>query len=725
MTITPRLFFILYFVFIGLSKINSQFVFYNEDRQLTFPYGGGLRNPQFSSFDFNKDGHDDLFCFDRATFLASVYINKGVQMQVDYSTDSMFVSALPRLYHWALIRDFNYDGVPDIFTAPENDKEKMVVWKGIQNSEGNLAFLEYNGYKPLEEKTDSISRITIKIPFVSTSDVYDVDGDADLDLLFFNNDETSLTVLKNISNHPDSLFFGDREDCFGRFRINVFDSSVDLSDNQDECADGMKIAIVHGGSSVTGYDLNCDGLVDVILGDGKTNKLNFLSNGGEPGKDWMTNVTNGFPNDKARISSWMTACFSDMDNDGITDVLTSQLDGLNGQSRKHIRPFINKSSDCVPADFEPCCDDFLTEEMLYFGVASHPAAVDIDLDGYKDLVVGSHEVDSTGKFIPKLSFWMNRADGDLRTFVLTDGDFLQLSSFQGISGGRAAPAFGDLDDDGDYDLIVGDGYGRLHFFQNEAEESMTAVFSDPVIDFGSLYVGLNAVPFISDIDGDGLNDLTISRWRHGVHFYRNIGSKGFPQFNPDPAAPGNLADLGNMFLNYSDPDELNGAISFYENEEMKYAVMGYRGGQLRAFRVGNDQQKDFEEINFDFPFFGRNVSPAVADLNNDGYAELILGNEAGGIMVVPHFLDKGSATENHTYDRLRIFPSPAYDKVGIEFGDAVNAEVYDFSGRKVNVVFRQCGSQCAEADISYLFPGLYFVRAKNRTTTKYSAFLKI
>src|SRR5690606_26054989 len=86
-------------------------------RPLLNPWSGGLNTPQFSTIDLNKDGREDLFIFDR--MLRKVYtylaVQEGGQWRYTYAPEyeAMFPEELE---NWVLLRDYNCDGLKDIFT---------------------------------------------------------------------------------------------------------------------------------------------------------------------------------------------------------------------------------------------------------------------------------------------------------------------------------------------------------------------------------------------------------------------------------------------------------------------------------------------------------------------------------------------------------------------------------------------------------------------------------
>ena len=76
---------------------------------------------------------------------------------------------------------------------------------------------------------------------------------------------------------------------------------------------------------------------------------------------------------------------------------------------------------------------------------SAPAFVDVDNDGDMDLVIGREEGD--------LKFYYENT-GSATTFLREDGG---LNPFDGVPMWDVqCPAFVDVDDDGDMDLVIGD-----------------------------------------------------------------------------------------------------------------------------------------------------------------------------------------------------------------------------------------------------------------------------
>ncbi|WP_427875797.1 FG-GAP-like repeat-containing protein [Pelagimonas varians] len=144
-------------------------------------------------------------------------------------------------------------------------------------------------------------------------------------------------------------------------------------------------------------------------------------------------------------------------------------------------------------------------EGIDVGSNSTPAFADIDDDGDIDLVVGS-------------------ADGTLRVWLNDNNVYTEpvwyINPFNSIDvGSNSAPTFGDIDGDGDLDLIVGSDSGHLQTWLNfpDQGEYRTIGFLDPfktISGFTSVVAESRtgnqaAMPAFADLNGDGLDDLVI------------------------------------------------------------------------------------------------------------------------------------------------------------------------------------------------------------------------
>ena len=91
---------------------------HNNDA-LKYPFTGGFDSPQFSNGDFNQDGIEDIFVFDRKGAVPMVFSYEGSGLSEAYNLDREIQQVFPdSLISWAVVRDYNKDNIPDLFVSP-------------------------------------------------------------------------------------------------------------------------------------------------------------------------------------------------------------------------------------------------------------------------------------------------------------------------------------------------------------------------------------------------------------------------------------------------------------------------------------------------------------------------------------------------------------------------------------------------------------------------------
>ncbi len=110
------------------------------------------------------------------------------------------------------------------------------------------------------------------------------------------------------------------------------------------------------------------------------------------------------------------------------------------------------------------------------------------------------------------------------SFTVTDSQFVKLTR-----GSHSTPTLGDLDGDGDLDLFIGEASGTLNYYRNEGtpEAPRFELVSD---EYGDFDVGRRSAPTLVDADGDQDLDLLVGRETGGLAFFRNVGTPTAPEF---------------------------------------------------------------------------------------------------------------------------------------------------------------------------------------------------
>src|SRR6185295_4996585 len=108
-------------------------------------------------------------------------------------------------------------------------------------------------------------------------------------------------------------------------------------------------------------------------------------------------------------------------------------------------------------------------------------------------------------------------------------------------GSNGTLAYGDLDSDGDLDLVVGRSDGTLAYYVNNGTAAAPAYVVAAVNPFAGIDVGANATPSLADLDHDGDLDLTVGGDSGTLAYFKNTGTAAAPAYvavtGPAPANP--------------------------------------------------------------------------------------------------------------------------------------------------------------------------------------------
>jgi len=187
---------------------------------------------------------------------------------------------------------------------------------------------------------------------------------------------------------------------------------------------------------------------------------------------------------------------------------------------------------------------------------------------------------------------------------------------------RAAPAFYDIDQDGDADLIVGTGKGKLIFFRNDGSRK-EAKWKKVTENFANYNGARNPVPFFEDLDGDQKLDLLVGTEQGKVLFFKNETNGGKPVFTLKPGALSTV-NVGR-----------NAAPAVILHKNAPLLLVGNLSGVMYAYRPrSKDQPLDYRR--FSRRFLGLDAglfaSPGFGDMDRDKEAELLVGSDRGQLL---------------------------------------------------------------------------------------------
>lgn len=709
-------------------------------------FSGGLNLPQFNQSDLNFDGLKDLIIFDRYSDKLEIFLNKGNE---NFIFAPKYNKYFPEISSYIYLTDYNHDGLDDIFTYYNNS---LRVYKAIKNTDHIEYLPVFNPYindYALSYRSGTHNPL-IEFILTDIASIIDIDHDGDIDIISFGN-YNSAWFYKNISAEkglpPDSLKFVLVETCWGKFYESSSGNSITLSNDPNMCANAGIINLRHIGSVILNFDEDGDGDYDALVTDVGSDKIKFLKNGGDVENDYITEVIDDFPDYDfpADIKTFPGVYLVDIDNDSRQDLIASPNSILNGvnqdQSIKYPQNvknvFLYKNiGEGNKFRFSFQTDEFLSNTMIDLGNAAYPYFIDLDKDSLIDLIVGSGVRVSHDSIFPSvLMFFKNTGDKSHPQFTLIDSDFLNLSKLSiEHQLNHFTPAFGDLDNDGDMDLLLGDHEGSLVYLENISVGS-NIKFKEPILNFQNIKIKSGSRPCIFDFNNDGLQDILLSGDNHfstildyygRFVYFQNQGSPNSPLFNPDPFAFPNTPKFGKITESFDVVYSSAHYSSIYTDEDDQLLFAGFTYGQILIYKnFVNQMYNKLTPLTekYDNIDVGGFSSPTVADIDNDGYLEMLVGNSCGGLEFwkTDFKVKEGLATkEKNTEQTLNVYPIPANEFISVEF-DSSQIEkcyltLYDLLGKVI--LYKEIDKTNNKIDISQLKCGTYFAYLRFNNSIK-------
>lgn len=666
---------------------------------LSNPWTGGFDLPQWSMGDLNQDGADELAVFDRAgdSWLIFSWENDAWMAKPELALK------MPACRSFAMLRDYNQDGVADIFTHTTGG---IRLYRGANQGlytsfsvASNL--IEYNtGFG-----NSNIYNRSIDIPHIG-----DMDGDGDLDILSFEVIGTTLPLYKNLSAElgyaGDSMLFVQEDPCWGDFKESETDNNIQLA----FACDGKSAGPKHAGSTELAFDGDGDGDLDLVLGDISSRGLTYLENIGG-GVDSMIDVDYAFPSNSRSVDMpiFPAAYAIDVDMNGVEDLVVSP----NGNSRYFNvnNAWLYRFDENTTPNFVFDQQDFLTETTLDLGSNSYGVFYDVDEDGLQDLLLSGSSIyraigdESNGQ----IAFYRNVGSASNPAFTLISDDWLGLSLLGYF---RYRPCFGDIDNDGLDDMLLGNSEGRLIHFERDAMGSF--VFDTTF--YCGIDVGNSSHPTLYDVDEDGDLDLVVGKEYLGqIDFYPNV--------NPLNPSPFQFDSLNSNFgeISVSEAGFLigNAVPHFIELEGKVILLVGGSSGKTTAYGLDSDSlfsgSFSVEAIEWGGIDVGAEAAPFAYDINGDGFMDVLYGNRRGGLSlystVVTDSSEVLSLTSSDLDNKLSLYPSPAFSQLILSGIIVDNAEVniFDLQGRMLYNLSIDLTRGETTVDVSFLERGTYLL----------------
>lgn len=341
----------------------------------------------------------------------------------------------------------------------------------------------------------------------------------------------------------------------------------------------------------------------------------------------------------------------DFDNDGLLDVITSQVD------------------DCAPLHyFHNNGDGTFTDRAREAGLAGQMGGLNIiqadyNNDGCMDILVlrGGWEIP--------------RHNSLLRNNC--DGTFTDVTERSGLLAGPLrsshSAVWADIDNDGSLDLFIANENAPSQLFLNNGDGTFTDISHQAGID----RVAVSKAVVSADYDNDGYPDFYVSNFNGFNFLYHNNGDRTFSEVSRQAGVREPWMSFAAWFFDYDNdgwPD-LFVTTYFLSVEEAARGYLGLPRQQETAKLYRNLGNGSFQDVTADV-HLDRVFMPMGAnfgDIDNDGFPDIYLGSGNPSLAsLVPNVLLHNQEGKRFTDISASSGTGALAKGHGIAFGDLNN-----------------------------------------------------
>jgi len=515
------------------------------------------------------------------------------------------------VYGWGLALDQGYLTFGDI----DNDSYIDMI---IGSATGNLWHLEQTTGDDFALITRNFSDIDVGSEAMPV--MFYLDDDDLLDLIVGSNGEVSWYEQESVFSEDfvlieDDIHPGDYGNHLapaiadinkdGLWDLLVGESDGNINHFTQDSSDGGTFSLIDeywmdwdGGTYVHPCftDLENDGRLDLLVGQTSGRLFHLIQD--SIASESFTQVSDNFAS--LDIGQIARPQVYDTDKDAKLDLFVSDWYG----SLFHYEQIDSGSSDFILLD-----DNVLG--VRDFGAKAGYTIEDIDGDGLLDMLVAEYFGESESYLIhyeqdEQGSLLFNRIDDSFNDIEI--GQYVRLTIY-------------DINGNGLMDLFVSDVFGETARYEQDALNSYTFELKDEQFN-DPMRVNQNAQLAFADFDGDSLLDMLVGEGTGITHHYEqdSIHATTFTEItsrflNLDVgwlSSPVFTDVDGDSLLDLIIGD-LNGTLRYYEQDTI----------HSENFVLVTD---DFGSASVE-----RDATPRFADVNLDGRTDLFIGDYAGGI----------------------------------------------------------------------------------------------
>lgn len=316
--------------------------------------------------------------------------------------------------------------------------------------------------------------------------------------------------------------------------------------------------------------------------------------------------------DAAGVGRWALGrgvAWGDFDNDGRDDILVAA-------ERAPFRLLRNRG-DGTFTDVAEALG--LTDPI---GLGAYGAQfVDYDNDGFQDVFLTG----SGWGGVNRLFLFHNERGRRFRDVTAAAGLGEPINAF--------GCAWADYDNDGNADLVVAAGIvdppggDRLRLYHNDGNGRFRELGEQAGLRLRARWIAV----CWGDYDGDGRPDLLATSLDQGCHLFRNLGGGRFADVSHAAGVSAAIPTYTAEFFDYDNDGRLDLFVSTYPPGDLSAMIAHQLGAPLpdnqRQLLFRNQGDGTFRDVSAAAGITGWHgaMSSQIADLNNDGFAEIVLG----------------------------------------------------------------------------------------------------
>lgn len=708
---------------------NAQFTYFLDQtipvkningNDLAMPWAGGLNAAQYNAMDINGDDVHDLVLFDRMANRVITFVVENNKYRYAPEYESLF----PEVTNWLLLRDFNCDGKKDIFTG---DALGIKVYVNTTTALQSLQWDRFRFFNSVNNSQSDVllskglsGKVNLQLQYDDLPSITDVDNDGDMDIMSFRyGGGSTVEYHKNFSIERygtcDSLDFERVTQTFG----NITECECgEFAFYGEACPPHNGERIEHAvGKALLVTDLDGDLDPEILLSEAACNKAFLLLNEGtlqNPSFNSAAPFPSGHPID---FPTFPAVFYEDVDFDGLADLVATpnifQKEPAHIDLKNSNWLYKNTGSQQTPT-FTFIQNNFMQDQMIDVGDNAVPTFADADGDGDMDLFMGQGSAEHTSGSI---YFYENTGTKNQPAFKLITESYIDLAQLLGHPVHNIRPQFADINSDGRTDLIFTatnrDSNQTLLYYILNTNINSVNLSGQAVNLVTATHLSFSENVHLTDVNLDGLTDMLIGRNTGAVEYWKNNGPKGSISLALETKT---FLDMGASIERQS-PSLATADLNADGKADL---VVGDQTGILTIvgnYREGADSLNRLTAMLFDplsnayvsRPFAGR-LWPAPANLFNSNKPALVIGNMLGGVHLLKN--DNGESLPGEI--AIDLYPTllKQNETLYVKTDRPASAQILSVMGQQLGDPFLLEPSQIYPVKLPFLAQGLYLVQVR-------------